>query len=33
MTGQERFRSIIEKHPADRLGFWMGDPMRETRNI
>ncbi len=33
MTGQERFRSIIEKRHADRLGFWMGDPTRETRNI
>ena len=32
MTGRERFRCILEKHHADRIGFWMGEPTRETTN-
>lgn len=30
MTGRERFQSILEKHRADRIGFWMGEPVQET---
>lgn len=32
MNGRERFCSILEKHHADRIGFWLGEPTRETVN-
>ena len=32
MNGRERFCSILEKHSADRIGFWLGEPMLETVN-
>jgi len=33
MTGQERFRSILENHHADRIGFWMGEPLKDTMDM
>ena len=33
MTGRERFCRLIRKEKADRIGFWMGDPITETRKI
>ncbi len=32
MNGRERFCSILEKHHADRIGFWLGEPTQETVN-
>ena len=31
MTGRERFCRLIRKEKADHIGFWMGDPISETR--
>ncbi|MBR6744634.1 MAG: hypothetical protein IKM00_05405 [Clostridia bacterium] len=33
MTGRERFCKLIRKEKADHIGFWMGDPISETRKI
>lgn len=33
MTGQERFRAILERHHGDRVGFWMGEPVQETLEL
>lgn len=33
MTGRERFCRLIRKEKADHIGFWMGDPISETRKI
>ena len=30
MNGRERVRAIISGHPADRCGFWLGNPHPET---
>ena len=33
MTGRERFCRLIRKEKADHIGFWMGDPISETRRV
>lgn len=31
MTGKERIRAILNHEPADRVGFWLGNPADETK--
>ncbi|MFH1998307.1 MAG: uroporphyrinogen decarboxylase family protein [Planctomycetota bacterium] len=33
MNGRERIRSIFNNKPADRTGFWLGNPWEETKAI
>ena len=33
MTGRERVRAMLEGKPADRVGFWAGNPADETKKI
>lgn len=33
MTSQERIRAILNNEPADRVGFWVGNPADETKTI
>jgi hypothetical protein len=30
MSGRERVRAILAGEPADRCGYWTGDPKPET---
>lgn len=33
MNGRERIRALLENKPVDRVGFWMGIPHEDARNI
>jgi len=33
MTSKERIRAILNNAPADRVGFWLGNPADETKTI
>ncbi|MEW6742789.1 MAG: uroporphyrinogen decarboxylase family protein [Planctomycetota bacterium] len=33
MNGRERIRHIFAHEPADRVGFWLGNPLPETKEI
>lgn len=33
MTGRERIKAILDNKPADKVGFWAGVPVEETRSI
>ena len=33
MTGRERICAILDNEPADRVGFWLGNPADETKEI
>lgn len=33
MTSKERIRAILNNEPADRVGFWVGNPVDETKHI
>ena len=33
MTGKERIRAILNNEPVDKVGFWLGNPADETKEI
>ena len=33
MNGKERITAILDKRSVDRVGFWLGNPADETREI
>jgi uroporphyrinogen decarboxylase len=33
MTGKERIEALFNRKPADRVGFWLGNPADETKEI
>lgn len=33
MTGKQRIDALFKKQPADRVGFWLGNPADETKQI
>ncbi|MHC4941986.1 MAG: hypothetical protein ACYTG7_03100 [Planctomycetota bacterium] len=33
MEGKKRIKNILNGNPVDRTGFWLGNPLEETKEI